>query len=97
MVAHRAIDLRRSSGAEVFQYSPDVTVSVIKECFHVFILKYMYNVEISNWNGVNASKYFYFIYIFNQMYPKGFYGLKIFQYIKNVYSVFVSWKQGEFK
>lgn len=29
MVTHRAIDLRRSSGAKVFQYSPDVTISVI--------------------------------------------------------------------
>lgn len=48
MVAHRAIDLKRSSGAEIFQFSPDVTISVINICLHVSILKYMYEVEISN-------------------------------------------------
>lgn len=74
MVEHRAIDWKRSSGAEIsFQYSPDVTISVIKEYLHVFILKYMYKVEVSNWNSLYTFYlYFYFIYILNKMYPKGF-------------------------
>lgn len=39
-------------------YSPDVTIYAIKECLHVFILKYMYKVELSHWSSVSISNNF---------------------------------------
>lgn len=63
-------------GAHLVQkYSPDGTIFVIKECLHVFILKYMHKVEISHWNRASISNIF--IYDLNKMYPKVF-SLQIF-------------------